>query len=181
MKRIFIGIPVSEEIKRKIKPLIDKLEETGAELKSVPLENLHLTLKFLGDVEEDKIEEIKEKLYSLKGKEFNLSVNKVGVFPSLEKINVIWIGAENIEIVSLMKEMDQRLNYIKENDHPDNVPHLTIARVKSGRNIERLKTVLKEAAQEDFGEMFIDKFILYESQLTQKGPVYTEVKEFRLE
>lgn len=180
MKRLFIGIPVSEDIKEKIRPLISKLKETKADLKFVSLENLHFTLKFLGDVDESRIEEIKEKLSSIDVEKFKILIKKVGVFPALERIKVIWVGAESQKMVSLMKKVDHQLNSIKKNDYPEEIPHLTIARVKSGRNKEKLQTLLKEVENNEFGEMLIDKFVLYESQLTPKGPVYSVVREFGL-
>ena len=114
--RLFIGVPVSEEIKEKVKPIYEKIKETGADLNLVPLENLHFTIKFLGET--DQVEEIKGKLSTIKQKSFTISLENVGVFPSLERMNVIWIGTNSKEIISLMKETDNLLNYIKKNDFP---------------------------------------------------------------
>ncbi len=181
MKRLFIGIPLSEEIKEKIKPLMGKLKQTGADLNFVSEANLHFTLKFLGDVEEKKIDEIKEKLNSIRGKTFLISVKKMGVFPALDRIKVIWLGTDSREMLALMKEVDRKLNYIKENDHPDDIPHLTLARVKSGKNKEELQRRVEKDKNTLFGEMKVDKIILYESELGKEGPVYRVRGEFGLE
>ena len=174
--RLFIGVPVSEEIKEKVKPLYQKLKETDAIFNLVPLDNLHFTIKFLGDVDESKLEEIKGKLSEIKQSSFKISLKGIGAFPSLERINVIWIGTESKEIISLMKKTDHLLNYIKKNDFEKEVAHLTIARVKSGE----LKEFVEEFSETDFGEMLVDKFVLYESVLTPEGPIYKIIKEFKL-
>ncbi len=85
MKRLFVAVPVSEEVKRKIRILLKDLSTTGADLKLVSLSHLHFTLKFLGDVDEKMISQIEEKLAGIaeKTKGFEVSVKGVGVFPSL--------------------------------------------------------------------------------------------------
>jgi len=181
IKRLFIGVPVSEDVKGKVKPLLDKLNETGADLSLVQLNNLHFTIKFLGDVDESKVDEIKGKLFELVSaqKSFPISLEKVGVFPSLDMIKVVWIGVRDSELTLLMKKTNQVLNYIRENEHEE-VPHLTIARVRSARNKLQLKEFLLKVKDELFGEMIVDKLVLYESVLTAEGPVYKELEVFGL-
>ena len=181
MTRLFVGVPVSDEIKERIKPLFDELNEIGADLNLVSLENLHFTIKFLGDVNEEKTEEIKDKLSEVVKIFFTVKLKQVGTFPSLQRINVIWIGTDSQELVSLMKEVDEKLDYIKKNDFEQEVAHLTIARVKSGKNKLELQEFVKKFEQEEFGEMIINKMILYESELTPAGPKYKVVKEFYLQ
>ncbi|MBU0457724.1 MAG: RNA 2',3'-cyclic phosphodiesterase [Nanoarchaeota archaeon] len=180
MKRLFVAVPVSLSIKEKIKPFYKKLKETGADFNFVSLENLHFTLKFLGDVNEGKIESIKDILLKIKQEHFSISLEKIGVFPNLERINVVWIGIKDSKLISLMKQVDELLNYIRKNEHQTEIPHLTIARVKSGKNKELLQNVLAENKDLDFGEMVVDKFILYESELTSEGPVYNVLEEIML-
>ncbi len=178
--RLFIGIPVSEEIKAKIKPLYPKLEETGADLNLVSLENLHFTLKFLGEVEESKISEIRTRLETIKLPPFSVSLEELGVFPSEQRINVLWIGIKSKELVSLMREINSRLNYIRKDEHETEIPHLTLARVKSGQNKERLLKLIKDNQSTIFGQMEINSFYLYQSQLTPQGSVYKVLGEFKL-
>ena len=180
MIRLFVGVPVSEEVKKKIKPTITELQELRADLNLVPLENLHFTVKFLGEVDEDEILEIREMLDSIKLNKFKIKLSKIGAFPSLDRINVIWIGSESQEFISLMKEVDNKLNYIKKNDFKKGVAHLTIARVKSGKNKDKLQEFVKKYAESGFGEMIVDKFFLYKSTLTPSGPVYTSIAEYLL-
>ena len=180
MKRLFVAVPVSDDITEKIRPVIEKLKETGADLKFVS--HFHFTLKFLGDVNEKNIQEIEEKLAEIakKTKAFPICVKSTGVFPSLEKINVVWIGVQDSQFSELMKKITTKLDYIRKDVHEE-VPHLTIARMKSGRNKEQLKEALQQVEHREFGSMIVEKIILYESELTPEGPVYTIVGEFLLQ
>jgi len=178
MKRLFIGVPVSEAVKGKVNPLLDELKEFNLNL--VSLENLHFTVKYLGNVTDEQIDEVKDKLAKVVADKnsFEINLTKVGVFQNLEKIRVIWIDVEDSsEFVSLMKEVNIELNYIKENDHQE-VPHLTIARVKNVRDKDKLLDFLEK--RKEFGLMVVNKLVLYESELTPEGPVYTVVEEFGL-
>ncbi len=181
MKRLFLGFPLAEEVAEKIKPVLEKLEQTGADLKLVSVANLHLTVKFLGEVADEKVEEVKEKAAALAREEkpFRVKLTQVGAFPSLDKINVVWIGVESREMPGMMRKANRLLNYLREEARTE-VPHLTIARVKSGKNKEKLQTVLEKAKNEDFGEMEVDRIVLYASNLTPQGPAYTFLEEFVL-
>jgi len=182
MKRLFVGISISEKVKLNLKPFIEQLIATGAELNPVSIENLHFTVKFLGDVDEDKIEKINGKLKAvLKNKlKFKVQLKEAGVFPSWQMINVIWIGTDSRELISIIQETNKALEEIRPEEFSKAAAHLTIARVKSRKNKEKLEEVLQRFKNENFGEMVIDKVVLYESKLTTKGPVYTEVETFLL-
>ena len=182
MKRLFVAVPVSEEVKDKLRQVVDELSKTGADLKLVSLSHLHFTLKFLGDVDEKQIPEIEKKLAGIveKTKGFEVSVKGVGVFPSLERINVVWMGVENSTLVSLMKEVGKELGFVRKNDHDEDVAHLTIARVKTERNKKELQEFAKRFEGKEFGRMKVEKIILFESELRKEGAEHRVVKEFRL-
>jgi len=179
-KRLFVAVPVSIEIRDRVRQVYAKLEETGTNFSFVNIDNLHFTLKFLGDVEEEKVSEIKCKVAEIVSaqKKFEIKLRGVGVFPSLDQIKVIWVGVEDGELLELLKETNEGLDYIRKDEHEKEVAHLTIARVRSGS--ERLRDVLDEIKELDFGTMMVDKVILYESELTLQGPIYTEVAVFEL-
>ncbi len=180
MKRLFVAVPVADKVKEKINQLLQELAHSGADLKLVAAENLHFTLKFLGDVEENKIPEIIEKLSLIKHKPFSISLHGVGVFPSLERINTVWVTAKSLELVLLTKRANQLLDYIRREEREE-VPHLTVARVKSGRNKERLKEIVEKNKLTAFGEMLVDKIVLFESELRKEGPKHKTFKEFWLQ
>src|SRR3989344_281751 len=182
MKRLFVGILIPEVVGEKIKLIQDELVQTGADLKLVSSNNLHFTIKFLGSEEDSKISQIVQKLDAilLQKKKFMFSVQNVGFFPNTGHISVVWVGAESNELVSLIKEANQSLDYIRKNEHGEEIPHLTVARINSGKNKEQLRGVVEKFKSEVFGQVLVDKIILFESVLTPQGPVYTVVKEFLL-
>ena len=180
---MFVAVPVSEEVRERIKPVLSELSETGADPKVVSIFNLHFTLKFLGDIYEKQIPEIEERLAGIaeKMKGFEISLKGVGVFPSMERISVLWIGTEGSELVSLMKAVGKELDFVRKNEYEEEVAHLTIARVKSGRNKRELQEFVKKFEKKDFGAMRIDKMILFESELRRDGAEYKIVKELGLQ
>lgn len=139
-------------------------------------------MKFLGDVYEEKILDIIAKLGKIaeQNKRFQIKVAKIGVFPSVNKINVIWAGIEDFSLLSLVREVNKELDHIRKEEHENEVPHLTLARVKTSRGKEKLQEFVKMFENQEFGTMAVGKFILFESELTREGPVYTVVKEFGL-
>lgn len=180
-RRVFLGIPLTEEVTTRVAPFIDALQKTEADCTFVSLENLHITVKFLGMVEEPAVEEIIGHLRGMIAEfhSFPIQVKEVGVFPHQERISVVWIGASGSELVSLLKKTNQLLSTIRKKDHQEH-PHITIARIKSGKNKERMQRLVQQWKDRSFGEMQIDKVILYESQLTPSGPVYRPLQEFIL-
>lgn len=182
MKRLFLGVPLSESVQGKISPVLEKLAATHANLKLVAVKNLHFTIKFMGSVEEENIFGIQEKIQkALSGiKKFTIALPGIGVFPHQDRINVVWVAASGHEFMDLMKTVHKALSSISPSAHEEAVPHATLARVKSGKNKEKLQQLLEKYKTADFGTMTIDKVILYESELTLAGPVYTVVREFRL-
>lgn len=176
IKRIFLGIPVSEEIKKKVKIIQEELPKEGFKL--VKPENLHLTLKFLGEIGEKKVEEIKEVLSKTDlGKKFKVKVRKVGAFPNERYIRVIWFGLEDEkEIFNLHKTVDFGLSkmFAVEKDF---LAHVTLARIKFVKDKEGLKRFLEKFKNIELGEMTVDKVVLYGSELKREGPEYTVLEE----
>lgn len=164
--RVFIGIkvPVNEKIRR----VLEELSKFKG-LKIVEPENLHLNLKFLGEVEEKNIEDIKKVLEELKGFEsFEVSLKGVGAFPNQDFIRVVWIGAKSDKLIKLAKLIDSELQSLGFTPEKDYVGHLTLARVK--RKIPEVKALLSD---EDFGTLKVEKVELIKSELKRSGPVYS--------
>lgn len=134
-------------------------------------------MKFLGEVQPDKVEPIKEDLKKIKFKEFSVYLDSVGVFPSESYIRVIWIGLEPEEpVLELQKCVDEDLKKIfkKEKNFK---PHLTLARVKyiddKKSFIEKLKKIKIENKKFD-----VKNFKLIKSTLTPEGPAYEDLEIF---
>ena len=182
--RLFIGVDLSQELKEKASLLLKEIEKADADIKFTSPENLHFNLKFIGDTEEKRIDEIKKALndVSSKTKAFKITIDKIGVFPSWDYIKIIWIGMkEGSEDMKRLAELtDSSLHEIGfEKDGRKFVPHLTLGRVKSKRNKEKLASLLK-ILKSDIGSMEVSEIILYESVLGAEGPTYKKLHVSKL-
>lgn len=161
-----------------------EIEKTGANVKLVEPENVHITLKFLGDTEEEQIDEI-ERIIKDAVKEinsFHIQLKGAGVFPNQNYIKVIWIGIEHgEEIATIAHKIDgqfSRLGFKKEKRGFS--PHLTVARVKSAKNKEKLLQIIEKYKDVEFGDIEVDSIKIKKSDLTQKGPIYTTLREIKI-
>jgi len=185
MPRVFIAIDIGDEVRRRIVEAQGQLRETGADVKLVEPPNVHVTMKFLGDVPEKKIGEITDALRrAVAGtRRFNICVKGIGVFPNLNYVRVVWAGVEEgrEEIVKLHRKIDGELQRI--GFHPESgfVPHLTIARVKTARQKEKLAGFVREMSSTDFGITPALAVELKQSTLTPKGPIYSTLARVDLE
>lgn len=180
--RCFIAVDVEEsDIVGKITKIQEELEGTGTRLKTVEPENLHITLRFIGEIPKPVVEAIKEKLSTLEFKSFTINFSGVGAFPRVEKPRVIWVGVDKgrDELSELSNRVNKLLSSLKiPKENKEFVPHLTIARVKSYPSPKLPKVImrLKDVA---IGSMKVDNVKLKKSTLTSKGPIYDTL--FRVE
>ena len=176
--RLFIAIDLSEQAKESIEKI--KLELKGIKgIKQVAKENIHLTLKFLGEVDDSKVKGITKSLEGVKFKPFKICISKIGVFPSEQRIQVVWADAEPAEpLFELKKMIDKALPSFKD-DHPFK-NHITFARIKYiEHDFDKKKIIdMVKNKQLDKTKFLVDKFKLYKSDLTPAGPVYDVIAEF---
>lgn len=180
--RTFIAIPLSDRIREDLSNLQEELKKSQAQVKWVRPEGIHLTLKFLGNVEEERILEIEEAIgKKIKGySPFLLSLGCLGAFPDLRRPRVIWVGVEEgaSEVKELAKRIEKALlplGFVKE-DRPFS-PHLTLGRVKGPKNMERLKEILGPLTTKKLGSLNVHLIEIIKSQLTSKGAIYTTLKK----
>jgi len=175
--RTFIAIEIPEEVKKVFIEAQAQLDKDKAKLKIT--KDFHLTLKFLGEVEEKKIEEIKSALKEIKFNSFETSLTDVGVFPGENSIRVVWVGLNDSEnkITNLQKEVDSKLETLGFKKDTRFHPHLTLARVKFVEDKERFIKNLKEIKIEK-KSFKITEFKLIKSILTPEGPVYEDLASF---
>ncbi len=177
MVRAFIGIDIDEAVRQKLVAAQEQLEATGAQLKLVEPPNIHVTIKFLGEVPEDRIPAITEALgRATKGTgQFDIGVRGIGAFPGLQYIRVVWagVGEGGDEIIGLQQKIERELEPLGFRRERDFVPHLTIARVKTARGKERLAAFVKDMGDAEFGVTRAGAVELKQSALTPKGPIYT--------
>ena len=171
--RTFISINISEEIRKEIKKIQDLLPEFFG--KKTELQNLHLTLKFLGEIEENKTEEVKEKLREIKIEKFATEINEIGVF-SDDFIRIVWLHMEDCD--NLQKQIDKVLKNLFKLERRF-MSHLTIARIKGLKDKKGFLQDLKKIKIEKI-KFKVDKFYLMKSELTAEGPRYSVLEEYNL-
>jgi len=161
-----------------------RLKATGADLKIVETENVHLTLKFLGEIPEVRAREVAEAVREIHFQPFSFKVEEVGVFPSASRPNVVWAGiTEGVtELASVFEDLDTRLSRLGfERERRRFSPHLTICRVRSGRNRDQLMAEIAGLQDMVFGSVKVDRVTLKKSVLTRQGPIYSTLAESRVE
>ena len=167
---IAIEIPFFKEIEE-----LQKSIEGRAKL--VEGENMHITLKFLGEIEEKFVEEIKKIEEDCKVEKFKISLQGIGFFPNEKYIRVIWVGVNGYKpIVKIAKCIDEKLSKLGFEREKSYVPHLTVARVKGRvaiRNYDKFKNL-------KFGEIEVNEVKIKKSTLTPKGPIYADLAIIQL-
>ena len=183
--RTFIAIGLTQEIRDYLADIQQELKKCRADVKWVRPENIHLTLKFLGERDEKKIDKTKEAMEeTAKAKTcFSVNLSSFGAFPKLDSPRIIWVGIdrgekETKEIACDLEEKIARIGIPKE-DKPFS-SHITIARVKSPLNRQALIQGLKTLPPCQNKEFLVTTITLYKSTLTPNGPVYAVLKEAAL-
>jgi 2'-5' RNA ligase len=161
-----------------------EIAKTGADVKLVEPGNIHITVKFLGDTDENHIDAIEQSIKEsvLAIKPFSIILKGTGVFPNQNYMKVIWIGITdegNIETIArAIDEKLEPLGFKKENRGFS--PHLTVGRVKTARNKDQLLKVIGNYKTVEFTIQNVQLITLKKSELTPKGPIYTTIREVLL-
>ena len=161
-----------------------EIKNTGANVKLVEPENIHLTLKFLGDSDESLIDSIEEIMNdSVEDTQpFEINLKGAGVFPNERYIKVIWIGIQDGEqIAPIAKKIDEKVSKLGfEKEKRRFSSHLTIGRVKTAKNKDKLLQIIEKYRDVQFAKIKINFIKLKKSELTPKGPIYTTLKEIKI-
>jgi 2'-5' RNA ligase len=181
--RSFIAFDIEDSsIKDQFINVQNALIKAGADVKLVEPQNIHITLRFLGEISEALIEKVKNEISNIDFKSFDVEFKGLGAFPSFNRINVIWVGIKKgeKELKELFNQLENRLRKIGFSPDPKGFsPHITIARVKSRKNIEKIIKILNEMKDYSFGTMSFNSLRLKKSTLTPKGPIYDTLFEVR--
>ena len=183
--RSFIAFDInSETILKNITNIQNLLTKTGANLKLVKPENIHITVRFLGNITPNMVEKIFEEMKKTHFSPFNVKIHGIGAFPHLRYPRVLWAGITEgaDQLRNIFNQLEPRIRSL--GFAPDTrgfSPHLTIARVKSGRNKAELIKCINENKNCRFGTVKAECLKLKKSNLTPKGPIYSTLKEYRPE
>jgi 2'-5' RNA ligase len=183
--RSFLAIEIPREIQKKIEEVEEDLKSSHADVRWVTPEKIHLTLKFFGNIEESKIEPI---VRSIEGPiqttpSFFLKVRGVGAFPHLKNPRVIWMGLVDGKeaLTHFQKQLEEALEKIGfESEKRAFHPHLTLGRMRSSKGREELIGRMEKHKEEEFGDLQIERVVLFKSDLRPTGPIYTPLREIKL-
>lgn len=186
--RTFIAIELPKEIKEALGRIQEKLKASGADVKWVEPKNIHLTLKFLGEISEQQLEKITAILNDLAKdkKNFRVRISSLGAFPKMNFPRVIWVGVDqgNEEIKVLAKALEEKIARIgiPKEDRPFS-SHITIGRTRSNLGRDKLVAGLNsmmDYIKETPQELTVDKITLFKSTLSPQGPIYEVLKQVSL-
>ena len=166
--RLFIAVPVSDEVRRAAARLIAELRLSGADYKWMQPDNLHLTLRFFGATPLERIPELEALLRRVAQRpRFEISFDSVGAFDSWDDPKVVWVGVDRgaAELAALAEALGA-----SEEGRPFSA-HLTIGRRRSRGGLERLRAAALQAGFQE-SRQIVDRVVLFESCLTPQGPKY---------
>ncbi|MFZ3383501.1 MAG: RNA 2',3'-cyclic phosphodiesterase [Candidatus Methanoperedens sp.] len=177
MIRTFIAVELPDRFIPEIEKIGYALDMPG--IKPVEPKQVHITLKFLGDINENDVGSILSALSHVNCRQFEAKIKGVGVFPKPSYIKVVWLGAEgNFDV--LHDEVERVLSPFKfKKDHQFS-PHATLARVRQLRDKSSFPGILKNLGHIDLGKMNVRSISLKKSTLTPVGPIYETLGEIRL-
>lgn len=181
--RSFLAIELDEELVPKILDVQKEFKKTNANIKYVPSQNMHFTLKFFGNIDLDMVEDISSavekviKNYS----SFDSNIKNCGCFPNKKVIKVLWLGLEEgSPIKDLQKDLDKEFRKLGFKKEKNFISHLTIGRVKSPKNKKEIREAIEKLENIEIGQMTVSKICLKKSTLTPQGPIYEDIKVFEL-
>ena len=182
MIRAFVAIKIDPDVAQKICQVQSKLDTSLKGIRWVKPENLHLTLKFLGPVSDDKVASIADSLeralYATT--RFSVSCGGLGVFPDIRRAKVLWVGLEGKPIANLAATVEDALEPLGfAREKREFKPHLTIGRWRnSAGRPDLLRRALEQGQRQNFGTSNMHEVILFQSVLKPSGAVYTPLKVF---
>jgi 2'-5' RNA ligase len=185
-KRLFIAICLSEEIKRVLSNIIEELKKSGSDTKWIERENIHLTIKFLGNTPIEKVKAISKVLSEtcLRESISLVVLEKLESFPSLSAPRVIWVGLKDAHgfLKRITQTLEGSLEKIGvEKEIREFQAHITLGRMRSLKNkislIEKINIANADFNKKTFP---IDNITLFESLLTPKGPIHSILHQIKL-
>ncbi len=179
--RSFVAFDIdSDGILNRLSEVQEKLTRSGADLKLVNLKNIHITMRFLGDIRQDIVDKIHDEMKQIRFTEFETEIRGLGVFPTNKYARVVWAGIQKgaERLRNIFEELEPRLRNLGfKPDAKGFTPHITIARVRTGRNRAELIRCISELENFDFGILKTRCLKLKKSVLTPQGPVYSTLKQ----
>jgi 2'-5' RNA ligase len=183
--RSFIALDLPEDLKKGLQNLQDKVRRHTDCVRWVKPDNIHLTLKFLGAIEESQVEPIARILENMTAgiAPFKLHVAGVGAFPNARNPKVIWVGMDDNQqrLVLFQEKLEETLAAIGfAPEKRSYSPHLTLGRVKESRAKRDIEQLIEKHKNQDMGYFTADTIVFYRSDLQPSGPIYSSLKTIQL-
>lgn len=176
--RCFIAIDIPEELKRLLSQ-IPKLDLASAKITWVNPDNIHVTLKFLGEIDEIKLKKVSESLSKISTQRFTLKTSNMGCFPNENHPAVLWLGIQESKfLLDVQKKIEGALNQLFPPEKKF-VSHLTVGRIKFINDKNALQQYMKNLYVKECA-FEVNEIILYRSDLTPQGPKYTILQKFEM-
>ena len=179
--RLFTGIDLPDDVINVFERLLVRLRP-AAHLKWSPAYNLHITLRFIGEWPEPRLDELKTALANVPPRfPVRIDFRGLGWFPNARRPRVFWAGVDaEPELAKLAHDIDAALEGLGlPREDRELSPHLTLARIKQPVPLDKLHHIIENMESTDFGSFKADRFYLYRSQPGSAGSIYTKLSEFR--
>jgi len=180
--RSFLAFDIDNEaVMKRLVDVQGLLVKTGADLKPVEPGNIHITMRFLGNAAAGTVDKIFEAMKKVQFAPFDVKIQGVGAFPDARYPRVVWAGITQgaNDLRSISSQLEPHLTALGFAPDPKGFsPHLTIARVRGGRNKAELAKFITDNNDFEFGVVRAACLRLKKSDLTPKGPVYSTLKEY---
>jgi len=178
--RAFVGVRIDPKMTQKISEVQSQLTRSLTGIRWVVQENLHFTLKFLGAVEEEKINSIIKAVGRVvrPARPFSLTAGGIGVFPDIRKPRVLWVGLEAQGLQTLSQEVEAALEPLGFAPEKRGFkPHLTIGRWRNfTAKAQRLREEINHWKDQDFGQSTVEEVVIFQSILKPNGAVYSPLQ-----
>ena len=182
MMRAFIAIDLSDDVRAAIEEAQTRLKQTpvGVKISWTKVANLHLTLQFLGDVEEVVVDKLTPalRLVATQYQPFEVTVRSAGAFPDERRPRVVWVGCDDAgkrlpALAQAVHSAMQPFGFTPE--HREFSAHLTLGRISSPRPDAALTRAIDSLKDTTFGTLRVEAIHLFESQLHPEGSIYTKL------
>ena len=180
--RLFVALDVPDETRRSLGEAIRRFESVCRGARWMRAESIHVTLKFIGQVEETKLPAIKDSLATVKSSgPIEIAFRNFGFFPNERRPHVLWLGIESgPNLAALAASISSALEPVGiPREKRAFRPHLTLARFKTEKGLPKLREIVAPLAQPGFGDTIASQFHLYESVLNPSGAVHTKLASYR--
>jgi len=183
--RAFIAIEIDNGIKDRLSEYLNQLKKTGASVKWVAPENIHLTLKFIGYIEEETLPDLNKIISGAVSclDSFSISIENIGAFPNFKKPRVVFVCVQDKgnNLLNIYERLDKGIERLGiKRESKKYVGHITLGRIKTQKNISKLTSVLNSGTKCSFGLEKVSYISLMKSKLTSAGPIYTKLNNFML-